>query len=134
MKMLSDSLAEAFLGHLTEMIPGNNSTFMQMARLVASEAFHYLLIVLSYSENVGISIGRSRDEHPGTYFYSSIDDRRDVDAEELLWLFFNAKHETLFNIEDLRRAKRNDDECLSKMLFMGKMDVCESFLSKFNHK
>ena len=128
--MLNDSLAEAFFGHLIEMIPGNNSAFMQMVRFVASEAFHYLLIVLSSSENVGISIRRSRDEHPGTYFYSSIDDRRDVDAGEFLWLFFNAKHETLFNAEDLRRAMRNDDEGLSKMLYMGKMDVCESFISK----
>ena len=134
MKMLNDSLAEVFFGHLTEMIPGNNPTFMQMARLVAIETFHYLLIVLSSSENVGISIRRSRDEHPGTYFYSSIDDRRDVDAGELLWLFFNAKHETLFNTEDLQRAKRNDDEGLSKMLNMGKMDVCESFFFKINHK
>ena len=130
MKMLNDSLAEAFFGHLTEMIPGNNLTFMQMARLVASEAFHYLLIVLSSSENVGISIRRSRHEHPGTYFYSSIDDRRDGGSGELLWLFFNAKHKTLFTTEDIRRAKRNDDEGLSKMLYMGKMDVCESFLSK----
>ena len=55
-----------------------------MARLVASEAFHYLLIVLSSSENVGIPIRRSRDEHPDTYFYSSIDGRRDGDAGELL--------------------------------------------------
>ena len=103
---------------------------MQLERLVASEVFHYLLIVLSFSENVGISIRRSRGEHPGTYFYSSIDDRRDGDAGELLWLFFNAKHETLFATEDLRRAKRNDDEGLSKMLYMGEIDVCESFLSK----
>ena len=50
------------------MIPGNNLTFMQMVRLVATEAFHYLLIVLSSSENVGILIRRSRDEDPGTYF------------------------------------------------------------------
>ena len=130
MKMLNDSLAEAFFGHLTEMIPGNNLTFMQMARLVASEAFHYLLIVLSSFENVGISIRHSGGEHPGTYFYSSIDDRRDGDAGELLWLFFNTKHETLFTTEDLWRTKRNDDEGLSKMLYMGKMDMCESFVSK----
>ena len=128
MKMLNDSLAEAFFGHLTEMVPGNNLTFRQMARRVASEAFHYLLIVLSSSEIVGII--RSRDEHHGTCFYSSIDDRRDGDAGKLLWLFFNAKHETLFTTKDLWRAKRNDDEGLSKMLYMGKMDVCESFLSK----
>ena len=30
----------------------------------------------------------------------------------------------------LQRAKRNDDEGLSKMLYMGKMDVCESFRYK----
>ena len=46
-KMLNDSLAEAFFGHITEMISGNYLTFLQMARLLASEAFHYLLIVLS---------------------------------------------------------------------------------------
>ena len=55
---------------------------------------------------------------------------RDGDAGELLWLFFNAKHEILFTTEDLRGAKKNDDEGLSKMLHMGKMDVCEGFLSK----
>ena len=42
----------------------------------------------------------------------------------------SAKHETLFTTEDLRGTKRNGDEGLSKMLYMGKMDVCESFLSK----
>ena len=107
------------------MIPSNNLTFMLMKRFVANEPFHYLLIVLSSSENVGISISCSRDEHPGTYVYSSIDDRGDGDAGELLWLFINAKHETLFTTEDLRRAKRNDDEGLSKMLYMGKIDLCE---------
>ena len=28
-KMLNDSLAEAFFGHITEMISGNNLTFLQ---------------------------------------------------------------------------------------------------------
>ena len=41
-KMLNDSLAEAFFGHITEMISGNNLTFLQMA----SEAFqakHFII-------------------------------------------------------------------------------------------
>ena len=70
-KMLNDSLAEAFFGHITEMISGNNLTFLQMARLLASEAFHYSLIVLSSTDNLGVTVRRTRDEHAGTYFYNS---------------------------------------------------------------
>ena len=55
-KMLKDSLAEAFFGHITEMISGNNLTFLKIARLLASEAFHYLLIVLSSSDNLGVTV------------------------------------------------------------------------------
>ena len=52
-KMLNDSLAE--------MISENNLTFLQMARLLASEAFHYLLIVLSSSDNPGVTVRHTWD-------------------------------------------------------------------------
>ena len=107
-KMLNDSLAEAFFGHITEMISGNNLTFLQMARLLASGAFHYSLIVLSSSDNLGVTVRRTRDEHAGTYFYNSIDDCSGENAKSLLWLFFNARHESLFTTEQLRRAKKNN--------------------------
>ena len=69
------------------MISGNNLTFLQMTRLLASEAFHYLLIVLSSSDNLGVTVRRTRDEHAGTYFYNSTDDCSGENAKSLLWLF-----------------------------------------------
>ena len=96
LKMLNDSLAEAFFGHITDMISGNNLTFLHMARLLASEAFHYLLIVLNSSNNFGVTVRPTRDQHAGTYFYNSIDDCYGENAKFLLWLFFNTRHESLF--------------------------------------
>ena len=107
-KILSDSLAEAFFGHITEMISGNNFTFLQMARLLASEAFHYLMIVLSSSDNLGVTVRRTKVQHARTYFYNSIDDCSGENAKSLLWLSFNARHESLFTTEQPRRAKKNN--------------------------
>ena len=131
-KMLNDSLAEAFFGHITETISGNNLTFPQTARLLASEAFHYLLIVLSSSDNLGVTVRRTRDEHAGTYFYNSIDDCSGENAKSLLWLFFNARHESLFTTEQLRRAKKNYHNS-ENMLFIGRLEKCESFLKCCHH-
>ena len=55
-----------------------------MARLLASEAFHYLLIILSSSDNLGVTVRRTRDEHAGTYFYNSVDDCSGENAKYLL--------------------------------------------------
>ena len=46
-KMLNDSFAESFFGHMSELTAGNNLTYLQMARLISKEAFHYLLVLLS---------------------------------------------------------------------------------------
>ena len=87
------------------MISENNLTFLKMARLLASEAFHYLLIVLSSSDNLGVTVRRTRDEHAGTYFYNSIDDCSGENAKSLLWLFFNARHESLLNHRTAKEGK-----------------------------
>ena len=60
-KLLNDSLAEAFFGHIAEQVSSNNLTFIQMARLIPKEAFHCLLVVLTSTENSGVSIRRTRD-------------------------------------------------------------------------
>ena len=125
--MFNDSLAEAFFEHITEMISGNNLTFLQMARLLASKAFHYLLIVLSSSDNLGVTVQHTRDKHAGTYFYNSIDDCYVENAKSLLWLFFDARHESLFTTEQIRRAKKNNHNS-ENMLFIGRLEKCESFL------
>ena len=55
-----------------------------MATLLASEAFHYLLTVLSSSENLGISVRRTRDEHAGTYYYNTINEGDEETRKRLL--------------------------------------------------
>ena len=66
-KLLNHSLAEAFFGHIAEQVSSNNLTFIQMARRIPKEAFHYLLVVLTSAENSGVSVRRTRDEKPGKY-------------------------------------------------------------------
>ena len=64
-KLLNDSLAKAFFGHIAEQVSSNNLTFIQIARLVPKEAFHYLLVVLTSVENSEVSVRTTRDEKPG---------------------------------------------------------------------
>ena len=67
-KLLNDSLAETFFGHIAEQVSSNNLTFIRIARLIPKEAFHCLLVLLTLAENSGVSVRRTRDEKPGKYF------------------------------------------------------------------
>ena len=60
-------------GHLAELIARKSLTFLQMAKLLASKACHYFLIVLSSSESLGVSVRPTRDEHAGKYYHILID-------------------------------------------------------------
>ena len=84
---------------MSEMVANNNLNFLQMAWLISKEAFHYLLVILSSAENSGVPIRRTRDERPGKYFYSTVDDSGHGDASQLLWMFFHVRHEKLFTAE-----------------------------------
>ena len=131
-KLLNDSLAEAFFGHMSEMVASNNLNFLQMAQLISKEAFHYLLVVLSSAENSGVSIRRTRDERPGKYFYSTVDDSSHGDASQLLWTFFHVRHEKLFTAEKLRNAKSNPGKECSEMFFIGEENSCASYVEKIS--
>ena len=78
-ELLNDSLAEAFFGHIAEQVSSNNLTFIQMARLIPKEAFHYLLVVLTSPETSGVSVRRTRHEKSGKSFNSKIDDNDQSD-------------------------------------------------------
>ena len=129
-KLLNDSLAEAFFGHIAEQVPSNNLTFIQMARLIPKEAFNYLLVVLTSTENSGVSIRRTRDKKPGKYFYSKIDDSDQGDQSHLLWMFFHARHDSLCTTDTLRRAKLNPGKELPNMSYIVDWNSCESFLDR----
>ena len=129
-KLLNDSLAEAFFGHTAKQVSSNNMTFIQMARLIPKEAFHYLLVVLTSAENSGVSVRRTRDEKPGKYFYSKIDDNDQSDKSHLLWMFFHARHDLLCTTDTLIRAKLNPGNELPNMSYIGDLNSCESFLDR----
>ena len=95
-------MVEAFFAHIMEMIGNNNPNFLEFARLVSRESFHYLISTITSLGTSGISIRCIRDEKPHTYFYSSFDDIDDERKECLLWRFFNARHEELFTVIDLK--------------------------------
>ena len=82
------------------------------------------------TENSGVSIRRTRDEKPGKYFYSKIDDSDQGDQSHLLWLFFHARHDYLYTTDTLRRAKSNPGKELPNMSYIGDWNSCESFLDR----
>ena len=121
-----------FFGHITEMIGNNNLNFLEFARLVSRESFHYLISTITSLGASGISIRRIQDEKPHMYFYSSFDDIDDERKECLLWRFFNARHKELFTVTDLKRAensKRLGKEYLTdNMQYIGTNESCRPYI------
>ena len=67
-KTLSFCRFVGFFGHVTEMIGNNNPNFLEFARLVSRESFHYLISTITALGASGISIRLIRNEKPYTYF------------------------------------------------------------------
>ena len=111
------------------MITGNNLIFLQLARLLASEAFHCLLTVLSSSENLGISVRHTRDEDAGTYYYNTMKMMK-KQGKAYCGYFFYVRQESLCTADHLRLAIKTNNEGSPNMLFMERMDICESLLRK----
>ena len=86
--------------------------------------------MLTSAESSGVSDRRTRDEKPGKYFYSKIDDNDQSDKRHLLWMFFHARHDSLCTTDTLRRAKLNPDNELPNMSYMGDLNSCDSFLDR----
>ena len=88
---------------------------LQIARFISREAIHYLLVVLTSAENSGIimSVRRARDEKPGRYFYSTIDDRvAKMISQDCCGCFLMLAITT----EILQRAKLHPDRNLTTWL------------------
>ena len=125
-------MVQGFSGHITEMIGNNNLNFLEFARLVSRDSFHYLISTITSLGACGISIRRIRDEKPYTYFYSSFDDIDDERKERLLWRFFNARHEELFTVTDLKRAENSKrlgkDYLTDNMQYIGTNERCRPYI------
>ena len=78
-KTLGMRMLEGFFGHMTEKIQGNNPTFLEFSKRVATEAFHFIVsIVTSGAEHSqSFSVRRTRDEVASTYTYTTEDHDND---------------------------------------------------------
>ena len=59
-------------GHVTEKNPGNNPTFLQFSKRVATEAFHFVIPAATSGSTMcqNVSVRRGRDEVSSTYTYA----------------------------------------------------------------
>ena len=67
-RTFTSRMVEEFFGHITEMIGNNNPNFLEFARLVSRESFHYLISTITSLGASGISIRHIREEKPYAYF------------------------------------------------------------------
>jgi len=66
-------MLEGFFGHITEKIQGNNPTFLECTKHVATEAFPFIVPVVTSGSDHTQSVRRTRDEVSSTYTYTTED-------------------------------------------------------------
>ena len=68
-------MLEGFCCHITEKIQGNNPTFLEFSKRVPTEAFHFIvpMVTSGADHSQSVSIGRTRDEVASTYTYTAED-------------------------------------------------------------
>ena len=127
---LTDKLVECFFGIVTERCAGNNPTFIEFARALGRDAFFYLLSITSSTQTPGLSIRRTRDERPEKYSYSTVDFKE----TDLVWEFFRIRHEELFTVNQLSKARKQrkdgkvSKETKSAMMYIRKSDSCVPYI------
>ena len=102
-----------------------------MAQLISKEAFttfwsSFLLLKIAEFP----SCRRTRNERPGKYFYSTVDDSGHSDAS--LWMFFHVRHGKLFTAEKLRKAKSNLGRECPEMFFTEEENSYASYVEKIS--
>ena len=72
-KTLGTRMLEGLFGHITEKIQGNNPTFLEFSKRVATEAFHFIVpVVTSGAEHSqSVSVRRTGNEVASTYTYTT---------------------------------------------------------------
>ena len=72
-------MLEGFFGHITEKIQGNNPTFVEFSKRVATEAFHFIVPVVTSGadHSQSVSVRRTRVELASTYTNTTEDHDND---------------------------------------------------------
>ena len=72
------------------LIQGNNPTFLEFSKRVATEAFHFIVpVVTSGADNSqSVSVRRTRNEVASTYTYTTEDHDNDNNSSQAIWTMF----------------------------------------------
>ena len=135
-------MLEGFFGHITEKIQGNNPTFLEFTKHVATEAFHFIVPVVTsgLEHSQSVSVRRTRDEVSSTYTYTTEDHDSGSNSNQAMWTMLQQRHEQSFSTADLRKVKMNiqegkEDEALmvGRQIYIGRMDCCRGYVEKLGN-
>ena len=141
-KTLGTRMLEGFFGHITEKIQGNNPTSLEFSKCVASEAFHFIVPVVTSGadHSQSISVGRMRDEVASMYTYTAEDQDNDDNSSKAMWAMFQLRHKHSFSTGDLRKIRMNiqegkEDEALTvgRQIYIGRMNFCRGYVQKLGN-
>ena len=90
-----DAHARRVLGHITEKIQGNNPTFLEFSKRVATEACHFIVPVVTSGadHSQSVIVRRTRDEVASTYTYTTEDHDNHNNSSQAMWVMFQQRHE-----------------------------------------
>ena len=137
-----DAHAWRVLWHKTENIQGNNPAFLEFSKRVATEAFHFIVPVVTSGADHGqsVSVRRTRDQVASTYTYTTEDHDNDNNSSQAMWAMFQQRHEHSFSTGDLRKIKMNiqegkEDEALTvgKQIYIGRINCCRGYVEKLGN-
>ena len=94
-KTLGTRMIEGLYGHVTEKNPGNNPTFLQFSERVATEAFHFVISVVTSGSTMcqNVSVRTTRDEVSSTYSNATVGPDENETSLEAMWAMFQQRHD-----------------------------------------
>ena len=141
-KTLWMRMLEGFFRHITEKTQGNNPTFLEFSKRVATEVFHFIVSVVTSGakHSQSVSVRRTRDEVASTYTYTTEDHDNDNNSSKAMWAMFQQRHEHSFSTGDLRKIRMEiqegkEDEALTvgRQIFIGRMNCCRGYVEKLGN-
>ena len=90
-KTLGTRKLKGFFGHITEKIQGNHPTFLKFSKCVATEAFHFIVPVVTSGANHSQSVSArgTRDEVASTCTYTTENHDNDNNSSKARWAMFH---------------------------------------------
>jgi len=79
---------------------------LQFSKRVTTEAFHFIVPVVTAGNTMSQNARRTRDEVSSTYMYPAVGLDENESSSEAMWAMFQQIHGHCFTTDDLRKGKR----------------------------